>query len=1206
MLQKPHSRTGLYLAILSFLAALVINWFNNYTTAELCERTEKKLRVKEQTAQQGLKWLNDNVKPGRVFSETDVKVSKLFNNKTLSLFAFNLDTLSFWSSNLVPLDIPVRIKEGNGMLHLRNGWYEYFLEEKNGQKNLALIFIKPEYDVQNSYFKNDFVPWLGLPAQTGLRDSITYLPHAVRSINNVPLFEIFLNEPTIKNEKWSDYSLILFFSSVILLLFFVLKRTYNRQVSVMQFSLITIVVVGLRALMVWFKFPGMLYHNALFTPEVYGNSGSFFNEFLGDIILNVILFLMWSLVFFRSVSITVKEGAQKNTLFLIYFAALAGLAIQLDVIIRNLVFNSTIPLEFSNFFNLNPLSFLCLIVVFLNGFSIAVLVEKFNSEYLNDVKRKNIFLPVLILIYGGLYLMFRNKFNYIEWFWLPAVLLVMSLFRAFRFSKNILGIGASVLIFAVITSWLFSSHNSRKERQSMQALSDRLSDRQDAILEGEFSDAARKIKKDPRFRRALYRLPLFGNETEQQLRQNYFTGYFEKYNVQLAVFDSVCMPYFRNSDLLLNNNEYYEDQLKNAIPTIDEHLFFIEENRANTRYIAKLEFDKTENKKAPYILYVQLEPKQFADAGSFPDLLLDEGQQKQNKYKQISYAVYKQNKLVSYYGDYDYPLYNVDSTALRKGRKEFRHYFVSPDKGTLIVLSSREKDFKYFFTTNSYYFLFYSLLGLTLFLISARISGEKVQFFSLDRRIQIFTISILFMALLAVGIFTVRLVIDKSEEDNIDQLTEKATQIHKELDPLLLNNSNLDINGKQYAESVLKKYAALFDTDISLYNSRGSVFASSRPQLFDAGLSSKLINPLAVHKFRINQSSNFNTRDKIGSLDYLSLYTPLYNTSGTFIGYMNLPYFARQSDLEEGLSDYITTLLNVYVVLFLVSLFTGLIVTAYVTKPLRIIQQQLAKISLGKKNEAIHWESNDEIGRLVNEYNRMLLKLEESAALLARSEREGAWQEMAKQVAHEIKNPLTPMKLNLQYLQKVVDDGGTDFAGKFKNVSASIIEQIDTLAHIANEFSHFAKMPKQNLEKVNLTEIILSAIQLFKNDKVKISFHSTSESALLVTADKNQCLRIFNNLIKNAVQAIPGEKVGRIEINVNDQPDLVLVSIKDNGTGIPEEMKEKIFVPNFTTKSTGTGLGLAMVKNIVSSFGGKIWFESKTGEGTIFYLTFQK
>ena len=1139
-----------------------------------------------------------------VFQKTD---KEFLDYENIALFVYKNDELIFWTSNNIPMDRPIgSLRNTNDMLHLRNGWYEYFKEESNGLNKVALIFIKPEYDVQNNYFSNSFASWLQLPSSTELRDSVSYLPHAIKSSEGKPLFEIFLNEKIIRSEIGSAWSIALFFISLLILVFYSIKYAYSTKLSVIKFVIITIAIVGLRSLVIYFKWPGLLYNSSLFTPGDYGNSQSFFNEFLGDILINVILFLTWVSLFYKCVEVKLQNKILKIAGLALYFAGLVGLALYLNITVKNLVFNSTIPFEFSNFFNLNRLSFLCLTVVFLNGFSIAVLIEKFIELFFEKGKQSSRYVLIVSLcIYSALYFIMRSDFNVIEWFWLPMLLVISLFLRNFNFTQSILSAGFRVLIFAIITSWLFSEFNSAREKLNTQVLGDKLSDRQDAILENDFADLSKKISKDVRFKKALYRLPLYGHETEQQLRQNYFTGYFEKYNIHLAVFDSVCMPYFKNSDLVFNNNEYFEDQVKEGFSTISDNLFFMEGYKANSRYVGKIEFDKVEGHKAPYILYVQLEPKQFSGSGGLPDLLLDEGQQKQNRYKQISYAIYKQNKLTAFYGSYDYPVHNVDSSDFKNVQSNFKHYFVTPDKETLIVLSTKIKDFNYFFTTNSYYFIFYSLLGLFLVLIIFRINNKKIMFFSLNRRIQVFTISILFFALAAVGIFTVKLVVSKSEEDHVGQLIEKSTQISNELNPVLFDTKNLDVNGKQYAEGVLKKYATLFNSDISLYNSSGVLFASSRPQLFDAGLCSKLINPLAIANFSKNESANFNTFDKIGSLKYLSLYTPLYNNAGSFVGYMNLPYFARQSDLEEGLSDYITTLLNVYIVLFLVSLFTGLVVTTYVTKPLRIVQQQLAKISLGKRNEPIEWQSNDEIGRLVNEYNQMLLKLEESASLLAKSEREGAWQEMAKQVAHEIKNPLTPMKLNLQYLQKVVNDGGEDFAEKFKKVSASIIEQIDTLAHIANEFSNFAKMPKLNLEKVNLTDVIQSTIELFKNEQIHISFSSQVNSPVIL-ADKNQCLRVFNNIIKNAVQAIPENKNGQIQIEVVDENETVRVSIKDNGSGIPEAMKEKIFVPNFTTKSTGTGLGLAMVKNIINSFGGQIWFESSENTGTIFYLTFRK
>jgi two-component system nitrogen regulation sensor histidine kinase NtrY len=1203
---RSNSRTGIIIAAMAIIVAIVINSFNSYTTADLCKTAEKNLHLKERKARQGLELIDrlDKNHPFVSFSKTD---KEYLDHEDISIFAFVNDSLIFWSGNEAPLDFPLgSLTKPNGIKALRNGWYEYILEEKGGLKKLALIFIKPEYDVQNNYFNNGFASWLQLPAQTGLRDSVSYLPHAVKSDKGVPLFEIFINEKTIRNESRSTCAVVLFFIGLIGFVFYGLKRAFTSKISLSLFVIITISLIAIRALMIWMKWPGLLYNSPLFTPADYGNSQSFFNEFLGDILINVFLFLGWAALLFKCVEVNFKNDGIKIAAFILYFSGLAGLALFLNLTVNNLVFNSTIPFEFSNFFNLNQLSFLCLTIVFLNGASIEILIEKcIELIFTKKDKRNNFVLLLVLVVYGGLYFIFKHSFNVIEWFWLPVLFLFSLALRKYNFMQSILSAGFRILLFAIITSWLFSEYNSAREKRNTNFLAENLSDRQDAILENEFTDIAKKISKDLRFKKALYRLPLFGHETEQQLRQNYFTGYFEKFNVQLAVFDSVCMPHFKNSDLVFNNNEYFEDQLRRGLPTISDDLFFMEDYKANSRYIGKIEFDKAEDHKAPYTLYVQLEPKQFSGSGGFPDLLLDVSQQKQNRYKQISYAVYKQNKLVSAYGQYDYPVYNIDSIALKNVKSDFKHYFVDPDKETLIVLSTKTKDFNYFFTTNSYYFIFYSILGLALVLISFRINDKKIMFFSLNRRIQVFTISILLFALIAVGIFTVKLVINKSKSDGLNELTEKSVQIKNELSGVLPDATSLNLNSKQYAESFLKKYATLFNTDISLYNKNGGLFASSRPQLFDAGLCSRLINPLAIANFAKNESANFSTQDRIGSLNYLSLYTPLYNTKGNFMGYMNLPYFARQSDLEEGLSDYITTLLNVYVVLFLISLFTGLVVTTYVTKPLRIVQQQLAKISLGKINEPIDWQSNDEIGRLVNEYNQMLLKLEESATLLAKSEREGAWQEMAKQVAHEIKNPLTPMKLNLQYLQKVVNEGGEDFEGKFKKVSGSMIEQIDTLAHIANEFSNFAKMPKVNLEKVNLAEVIRSSIVLFKNEQTQITFLSDVDSPI-VSADKNQCLRVFNNIIKNAVQSFPEDRTGKIEIHVSMQNEVILVSVKDNGSGIPESMKAKIFVPNFTTKSTGTGLGLAMVKNIITAFGGEIWFESDENTGTTFYLTFRK
>jgi nitrogen fixation/metabolism regulation signal transduction histidine kinase len=271
---------------------------------------------------------------------------------------------------------------------------------------------------------------------------------------------------------------------------------------------------------------------------------------------------------------------------------------------------------------------------------------------------------------------------------------------------------------------------------------------------------------------------------------------------------------------------------------------------------------------------------------------------------------------------------------------------------------------------------------------------------------------------------------------------------------------------------------------------------------------------------------------------------------------------------------------------------------------MKFIKDKLSQIKLGRKNEKIAWVRNDEIGGLISEYNRMIDELAESAELLARSERESAWREMAKQVAHEIKNPLTPMKLSIQHLQRSWEDKAPDWSERLGRFTRTMIEQIESLNKIAAEFSDFAKMPKAKNENIDIAEILENAVDLFQDNKLQINIENTCNEPLIINADKTQILRIFNNLIKNAIQAINDIDKGRIDIHLSNTEMSFLVKISDNGEGIPAEQKDKIFSPNFTTKTGGMGLGLAMVKNIVESYQGKIWFESEQGSGTTFFVEF--
>jgi two-component system nitrogen regulation sensor histidine kinase NtrY len=335
-------------------------------------------------------------------------------------------------------------------------------------------------------------------------------------------------------------------------------------------------------------------------------------------------------------------------------------------------------------------------------------------------------------------------------------------------------------------------------------------------------------------------------------------------------------------------------------------------------------------------------------------------------------------------------------------------------------------------------------------------------------------------------------------------------------------------------------------------------------------------------------------------LHYLAAYAPFISADRKITGFLHLPYFEKQNERSREVSGLLSALLNIYVLLFALTLFVTAFISSRITKPLALIQEKLAGIRLGKRSEPIVYAGQDEIGLLVQEYNRMVQELADSAEKLARSERESAWREMARQVAHEIKNPLTPMRLSIQHLLRAWNDQSTDRELMLKRVTQTLIEQIDSLSYIATEFSNFAQLPPALPQRMDLVDAVRRTVSLFSESYPDWIRMDVPDKPCIVMADKEQLGRIFSNLLKNAIQAIPDDRKGAIIVNVTTEDKTVRVDIKDNGEGVAEEIKSKIFVPNFTTKSGGTGLGLAMVKNLIEQAHGEVSFSSREGLGTTF------
>ena len=455
-------------------------------------------------------------------------------------------------------------------------------------------------------------------------------------------------------------------------------------------------------------------------------------------------------------------------------------------------------------------------------------------------------------------------------------------------------------------------------------------------------------------------------------------------------------------------------------------------------------------------------------------------------------------------------------------------------------------------------------------------------------------ILLIVFSFLIIGVVTAFYFKNVLENNNLNSQREEVSKI---LNDIQTNNDGVENNllAASTLQSRINEMAHIHDKNLVFFDHTGKLQKASF-------ISPKIARvPYEIMRNFANSGSKRTTPRIALENKYTIDFIPVYYRNTNPYGYLGISYRPINNS-NQSIRDFLSTILNVYIFLFLIAGALAIAIGNSITKPLSILSNKLKEFKLGRTNQVLEWNTKDEIGKLINEYNLLTQKLAESANMLAKTERDIAWREMAKQVAHEIKNPLTPMKLSIQYLQKAVESDPENSEELIKRVSTTLIEQINNLNQIANEFSNFAKMPKASNEKIIINEIVEAIHDLFrKREDMDIQMSEPIDD-LYVFADRNHLVRILNNIVKNAIQSIPTEKKGIIEISLSKQGDNAIVSVKDNGTGIPDHMKEKVFTPNFTTKSSGTGLGLAISANMIESFNGKIYFDTKVGEGTEFFV----
>lgn len=1185
MLRPVFNTLALAAGVLLVVMALFLSRLYTFSPEQLAERAGEKAGQKADLCRDAaLKTLNN---PG---DQKDFK--SLYLRERIGVYLFEKDSLVYWNNSRLPFKLkPRAFADTFGTVKLEFGLYLYFKATSEDRTAVAMCLVKPEYALQNNYLRNDFEKWTGIPAGVGMSENPQALPAVMA--HGKRLFALKAGEETYFYPDWSYLCYVVFILGFASILAGALGRV-KKSGRVVEALLWLGLVVGLRLLMITLQWPAFFYHTDFYDVKLFGNADSYLNAYLGDILLNGLTLFFISAVFY----FLPKKNEARVMYFIIAFVLILFVVNQYNQNVISLVNNSTLSFDFLNVFGVRAMVFVALASLAVFSFALYIAVRGFFSLFRGNYLKDLLLFLALMALVGTVQLFISGHRSIFENYW-P---LVFSFFLFISLRRDVprvmLSLGFLILIMAVVTSRFLNATMIKNQKKDLEILSYTLSERQDAILESEFGGVSERIVADESLRFLMDVLPASQEEVIQLLRQKYFGGYFDRYNVDFSLFDKNCHPLLPVRMGVLSNQGYFEmDMIRDSDSTSVNGLYFIKNYRKNSRYVGKINLgDKN--------LFLLMEPKQYEELGSFPDLLLDQSRQKHEKLKNISHAVYRSRQTTSRYGAVNYPFFYQDSITLARSEPGYVHHFFHPEEDIDIIISENARKWNYLFTFNSYLLLFFSLTTYVFYLVYALLFTDQFRSSSLTRRIQAIIILLLLLAMTAVGLTSGRLIAGQFTDDNRKELEEKSRIIISELTSQFKVSQLFEDNQKELVNFKLKEYARLFNTPISLFGKEGFLYLTSEPKLYEYGLSAPLANPYAYESLKGNEASSESVNERAGSLRYLSYYTVLFDANQQLAGFINLPYFARQSDLASELSGIISALINVYVILFILSIVAGLILSGYITRPLRLIKQQIANITLGKQNEKIDWQSNDEVGRLVAEYNQMLVKLEESARLLAQSERESAWREMAKQVAHEIKNPLTPMKLNLQYLLHVMKNDPGDFREKFEQTSKGIIEQIDSLAGIATEFSNFARLPGIRLQAINLVEIIRSSSQIFENDRNVRIVNDIDVSILMVKGDHDQCLRVFNNIFKNAVQALEETPDPRIDIQARYEDEFVVISVRDNGCGIDETLKPRIFTPNFTTKTTGSGLGLAMVKNIMQGLGGDIWFESEQSKGATFYLRF--
>lgn len=1147
------------------------------------------------------------------------------------LYAFEDSAdLVFWNSNIVvttcesistPISEDKSLFVDNGV-YLKRCIHPDYLKPK--QSLVVLIPIAVNYPFENEYLQSSFTAAPYIPTNTKITAAPTGAKdYAVNGSDGKPLF--YLSFPAHISHEWvPDLMMLIGLFAAMFCSFITVNliaiRLVRKYSFMYGFSFLLAIIATVLTLLYGVGLPFNLSALPIFSPQLYAASAAF--PSLGMLFLAVLSFF-WLVVFAAYNMSPININHRSKYVYAIIPLCLIGLVMFTPVdVVRSLIHDSKISFDVANFYAVNIYTVIGLFVITIIFSSIVLMIYVCNTR-LKELMKNSLKYPlVCVVLVIGYFLSDAAPERLVVSCGVLAFIALLDIAAQCNYDLHTLfsvRIISWLLLIALSATFALEYFNNAKERNQRKFFAENIVHQRDEMMEYLFADIGSRISKDKT-------LKTFLTNTDEDNRRNinesfsnqYFQGQLARYQINFNLFDKEGKPLYNSDNSPLN---YFTSIIENAISTYSPYLYFNDQAKDGHYYIASVPVLAEDSSLLGNVI-LDMSVKKSVDETVYPELLqpgyVREILQKNN----FSYAIYSGKELIAQTNDYPFsPYLNNDTLKVgeerivQKNNPTIINYKIGPQ--TTITILDTHKHWLEVMTICSYIMGLLMLMIICAFVFQLifrlvlRTNKNKPIFkLTLRRRILFAILSVVLLSFIVIGLITTIIFVDKFDDSSRAKLRTSVQAVERAVQQYLKDNNITPDPVSFHAEADNQRFrnfitnlSATQHTDINIYNSYGSLKATSQEDIYNKSLLARIMIPSAYYQLSQEETNLLVQKERVGTLNYLSAYIPLRNRVGETLGYINLPFFSSQKEIKYQISNVLVALINLYAFIFIIASLVAVFISNLLTKGLQIIIEQFQKFNL-TKNETIVWAHDDEIGLLVKEYNYMVRKVEENAALLAQSERETAWREMARQVAHEIKNPLTPMKLNIQYLQNALRNKKANATELASGVSASLIEQIDNLAHIASAFSDFAKMPEAKPETINVFDLLKKAVALYRTDKsISLRYHQ-EDNTLNVFSDRSQLLRVFTNLLQNAIEAkLNNEDIVMITVLVQKKENHALICVKDNGIGIAPEVQGRLFSPYFTTKNSGTGLGLAMTKKIIEFWNGQIWFETEVGKGTSFFIS---